>query len=313
MDNQQPTDAELYDAFVNPRVPRAEIAALSLESATRIVAYRRKSKVSPKMRDLSLSDEGIAEAIVRHARSAYSTQESRSPVAEGHTVSDDELRQMQAQQRRRAEEVPWTERDTHMERQRARNWYWWLWLSPLLTIPTLAFFLFQELGYDLICQNRWLGCDWGAAERVTVLIAVLASALWHLVLLIPALNKEHPFVRWHGRQALLLAGMRTAVPLGFGLAFGRDYGALFFIPVQIAVWLGGTLWGQRQAARGNCSLMRWSGQEELLASLQRADEEARPVDTDAEALIATIRSSRDAEVRRRAIAQLKKLGMVEPL
>jgi hypothetical protein len=92
-----------------------------------------------------------------------------------------------------------------------------------------------------------------------------------------------------------------------------DYGALLFIPVQIAVWFGGTLWGQLQAARGNCSLMRWLGQEALLASLQRADEEARPMDADVKALIATIRSSRDAEVRRRATAQLKKLGMVEPL
>jgi len=83
--------------------------------------------------------------------------------------------------------------------------------------------------------------------------------------------------------------------------------------VQIAVWLGGTLWGQRQAARGNCSLMHWLGQGELLASLQRADEGARPVDADVKALMATIRSSRDAEARRRATAQLKKLGMVEPL
>jgi len=201
-----------------------------------------------------------------------------------------------------------------MESRKARNWYWWLWLSPLLTVPTLAFFLLQEPGYDLVCRGTWGSCDWGAAERATVLVAVLASALWHLVLLIPALNKEHPFVRWHGRQALLLAVVRTAVPLGFGLAFGLyDYGALLFIPVQIVVWFAGTLWGQLQAARGRCSLMRWLGQGEMLASLQRADEEAEPADPEVEALMAVIQSSHDVEARRRATVQLKKLGKVEPL
>lgn len=313
MDNWQPTDADLYKAFVNPRASKAEIAALSPERATEMVAYRRKRKVSPKMRDLPLSDERIAEAIVRYAQCAPSTQEDHSPVEEGYTVSDDELRQMQAQQRRRAEQGPWTERNSRMEGQRARNWYWWLWLSPLVTIPTLAFVLAQDIGYDLVCPGMSRSCNWDVAERVTILIAILASALWHLVLLIPALNREHPFVRWHGRQALLLAGVRTAVPLGFGLAFGLDYGALLFIPVQIAVWFAGTLWGQLQAARGKCSLMRWFGQEQLSASLQRAGEAARPADSDVEALMAAIQSSQNAGVRRRATEQLKKLGMVEPL
>jgi hypothetical protein len=313
MDNWQPTDADLYKAFVNPRVSKAEIAALSPERATEMVAYRRKRKVSPEMRDLPLSDETIAEAIVRYAQCAPSTQEDHSPVEEGYAVSDGELRQRQAQQGQRAEDMPSSQGNTWMKVQKARNWYWWLWLSPLLTLPSLWFFLAQDIGYHVVCRGMWRSCNWYVAERVTILIAVPASALWHLFLLIPALNKEHPFVRWHGRQALLLAGMRTAVPLGFGLAYGLDYGALLFIPVQIAVWFAGTLWGQLQAARGRCTLMRWFGQEELLASLQRAGEEARPADSDVEALIATIRSSHDAGVRRRATAQLKKLGMVEPL
>jgi len=187
-----------------------------------------------------------------------------------------------------------------MEERKARNWYWWLWLSPLVTIPTLTilmliFSLFYDPGRKLIC------------------IAVLGSALWHLILLFPALNKKSEFVRWHGRQALFLAGVRTAVPLVFGLVFGAEDEALLFIPVLIAVWFFGTLWGQLQAARGKCSLMRWFGRAEALPSRVRAEEPAQARKLDSEALVDIIRYSRDPEQRRKALAELEKLGMVEPL
>jgi hypothetical protein len=198
-----------------------------------------------------------------------------------------------------------------MERRTARNWYLWLWLSPLLTLPTLGLLLFQGIGHDLICRGG--ACDWDAADRVTLLIAVLGSALWHLILLIPALDKEHPFVRWHGGQALLLAGVRTAVPLAVGMAFGTALGSLLFIPVQIAIWFGGTLWGQLQAARGECSLMRWLGQGELLASLQRADPETQVEAMDPDALVEIIRYSRDPKQRRAALSALERKRMVESL
>ena len=200
-----------------------------------------------------------------------------------------------------------------MERKKARDWYWWLWLSPLFTIPTLGFFLSQGIGYDLVCRWGWQTCDWGLAGRVTILIAVLGSALWHLVLLRPIRNKESLLVRWHGRQALLLAGVRTVVPLGFGLAFGDDYGALLFIPVQLVVWFGGTLWGQLQAARGDCSLARWFGQEELLVSIEEPDEEMQASEQSAQALVEIVRSSRDPEERKQAIAELSRRGMVEAI
>jgi len=120
-------------------------------------------------------------------------------------------------------------------------------------------------------------------------------------------------VRWHGRQALLLAGVRTIVPLGFGLAFGDDYGALLFIPVQLVIWFGGTLWGQLQAARGKCSLARWFGQEELLVSIEEPDEEIQASEQSAQALVEIVRSSRDPEERKRAIEELSRRGMVEAL
>ena len=203
-----------------------------------------------------------------------------------------------------------------MDRKRARNWYWWLWLSPLLTAPTLG------LLYGLISELLWAltgpqrpgsGAVAGIIiERAAILVAVLGSALWHLVLLIPARDKEYVFVRWHGRQALLLAGVRTAVPTVLGLLIG-GYGPLVAIPILLAVWFGGTLWGQLQAKDGKCSLARWFGQEELLVSIEEPDEEIQASEQSAQGLVEIVRSSRDPEERKQAIAELSRRGMVEAL
>jgi hypothetical protein len=178
--------------------------------------------------------------------------------------------------------------------------------------------MLMEPGHELICTEGWRNCNRELAVRVTILVVVLGSALWHLVLLIPARNKESAFVRWHGRQALLLAGVRTAVPLVLGLAFEDSTGVLLSIPVLIIIWLFGTLWGQRQAARGDCSLMRWRDQEDLRAALRRAEEQAQQEEDaaekpDPEALVEIIRFSDDPEERRKALLKLDKLGMVERL
>ena len=153
-------------------------------------------------------------------------------------------------------------RDT--EALRAKNVYMWLWFSPILTIPTVAFLLFKDPGHELTCGGvSWEYCDYNRAFLVTCLIAILGSALWHLVLLVPALDRQSQFVRWHGRQALLLASIRSSIPLAFaaydGLAGGNGGLLLLSIPVLIIVWLSGTLWAQGQARRGDCALMRWTG------------------------------------------------------
>ena len=178
-----------------------------------------------------------------------------------------------------------------MEREQASMWYRWLWLSPLLTVPTLIAFASSEIAYSLP----------GIEYEV---FAVLGSALWHLFLLIPARNKESAFVRWHGRQALTLAGLRTIVPLYFVLKFGIDFETLLFIPVLILIWLFGTLWGQNQAERGDCSLARWFG---------RADELLPGSAPDVKSMLNIIRYSRDPQERQKALFKLKELGMVEEL
>ncbi len=135
----------------------------------------------------------------------------------------------------------------------ARKPYMWLWFSPLLTIPSAL----------LLALAIWLFSDFSLVELASGLIPILGSALWHLVLLIWALNKQSAFVRWHGWQALLLAGIRTAVPITFLIFESAEGGSgsfvLMSIGILIVIWLYGTLWGQGQAACGDCALMRWTG------------------------------------------------------
>jgi hypothetical protein len=140
-----------------------------------------------------------------------------------------------------------------VEKRTARNWYWWLWLSPLVTLLTLFWLMTLH------------------PEAAFTPLAVLGSALPHLILLLPVLSRKSEFVRWHGRQALLLAGVRTVVPLVFAALFGSQSYSLLAVPILIAVWAIGTARGQLQAARGLCALMRWLGRAKEQPAFRRAE------------------------------------------
>jgi hypothetical protein len=202
-----------------------------------------------------------------------------------------------------------------IERQRARKWYRWLWLSPLLTIPTLIilFAAYDKYIYDLVCPQGWQNCDYIIAYRLQGLIAVGFSALWHLVLLIPTRDRESAFVCWHGRQAIVLAGLRTAVPLIFLVIFGLEGIAFTSILILISIWLFGTLWGQRQAARGDCSLARWSGRTNILPGPPPKVEADHVVEQSNQELVDIVRFSCDPEKRQAALDQLSERGLVENL
>jgi tetratricopeptide (TPR) repeat protein len=165
----------------------------------------------------------------------------------------------------------------------------------------------QDIEYMVRHVVGWAG------YVLPLVILLLLSALWHLILLVPALNKTSDFIRWHGRQALMLAGIRTAVPVCMVLLTGDEYGALYAIPILLIVWLFGTLWGQLQAARGNCSLMRWFGRGEALPHLASVSAPVRDFDKDPDALVDIIRFDSDPQLRRAALTELEKLGMVERL
>jgi len=156
------------------------------------------------------------------------------------------------------------ENKAQKEKKKAAEWYLWLFLSPLLTVFTAyIIFIFAWRLTDAFLNPRGHGyIGYGnPAARLALLISILGSALWHLILLIPALDKESIFVSWHGKQALLLAGVRTAVPLVFVGFFGMD-GLILSILLLIVIWLFGTLWGQGEARQGKCSLAGWFGKAE---------------------------------------------------
>ena len=182
-----------------------------------------------------------------------------------------------------------------MEHQQAKKVYRWLWWSPLLTVPTLLFL---------------------AITLESAAGAVLGSALWHLTLLKPAQNEESAFVRWHGRQALALAGLRTAIPLFFTIAFGFEPVTFSFVPILLFVWVTGTTWGQNQASRGDCSLARWfGGEHELPGPAVVSDQVPKPPSpgNQLDTLVNTIRFSKDPDLRAKALEKLTALGVVEDL
>jgi hypothetical protein len=192
---------------------------------------------------------------------------------------------------------------TTEERKTARNWYFWLWLSPMLAVPTVVsiYLGLSYLEYEMYRQEYHFGLPWLA----TLSAAIFGSAAWHLILLIPALDKR-PFVSWHGKQALLLAAIRTALPLFFGIVFGEETGFLLVILPLLVVWFFGTLWGQLEATRGKCTLMRWFGR----GGRQFA---TKPKELSADELVKIVRFSSNPEERTRALRALEKLGMTEPL
>lgn len=210
------------------------------------------------------------------------------------------------------------------EIQTAKNWYFWLWLSPIFTVPTWIFLQFFIL---------LLAYDPSSAIRLNLPLAVLpvlGSGLWHFILLLPAIAGASEFVRWHGWQALLLAGLRTVTILAFMLAAmiapvawaeGVKYLGFF---VLLVIWITSNVWGQGQTRRGDCTLMRWTGHGAnlpLRANQGRLTIEApsAPIIRDGQApagvdaLVETIRFDLDPEKRRAALAELERLGLVEPL
>jgi hypothetical protein len=188
--------------------------------------------------------------------------------------------------------------------------YSWLWLSPVLTVPTLLVIdVGGTLVHELIGGLVWRSNNRSVGEMIPF-AAVVLSALWHLILLSWAFDCR-VFVRWHARQALAVAGLRTAAAL---LAVRLVGGALSAFPVLIMIWLVTNVWGRRQVRLGECSLMHWTGQaDELEAWRRRYRGHGTGTEVDPDALVDIIRTSIDPQARRRALEQLEELGMVESL
>jgi hypothetical protein len=111
------------------------------------------------------------------------------------------------------------------------------------------------------------------------------------------------------------------MPLFFALLFGfYEIISILVIPLLVIVWFSGTLLGQRQVKRGECSLAQWLGRTDEFSSLVPETDSKRARVTEPylseenlKSLIHIIRFSKDKKARERALSKLKELGVVEDL
>lgn len=185
-----------------------------------------------------------------------------------------------------------------MQRSEAIKIYNWLWFAPFVTVPTI---IFLSIVFYFMFDNGFVG-------------AFLVSSGWHLVLIVQVLQQQDKYVRWHGKQALVLAGFQTTVPLFYIVSYlteNMDEFELFgfIFPLGI-VWLFGTLWGQGQAKQGVCTLMKLFG-EDAPIDTETAKTLPKPIKQNPDDLENIVRYSKDNQKRANAIYGLMQLGMVE--
>lgn len=104
------------------------------------------------------------------------------------------------------------------EERLAKGAYNWLRASPLVTVITLYLVASFGFGYGIcfrfspICGDDFYYSS--IAEYINYGFGIIVSACWHFLLLQYVNNKDSEFVRKHGRQALIYAGIRTGTALG---------------------------------------------------------------------------------------------------
>lgn len=195
------------------------------------------------------------------------------------------------------------------EIKNAKDIYLWLWIAPLL----LLFFAPFAYGFVSMLIPRNVNWVWSLAGTALVLGFV------HLWLLLPAIVAKSEFVSWHAWQALLIAGVQSLIlPISL-IADAARGGSIGFACLgglaALLVWLVSTLLGRNNAARGECALMRWLGHGAMLPLPVEIPDDpvASAPYPSADDLVHIIRTSPDGLARRLALADLRKLGMVEEL
>jgi len=209
--------------------------------------------------------------------------------------------------------------------ERGVGWvYHWIFWTSLITVPWMRLNL-VGLSFRYTSTSNYVG-------------AALWPAVIHVVLLL-GLNSPYLYVRRHTQQALLFVGLRALSTFLFiGLMEGS--GACFWTITNGALWMLGSVWGRRQLRRGDCWLMRVRGEAGELPRPWAARPAPTqnpppvrstftvPVDPDlafaqgrsrvgvgqrAEAVVCFLAAFHigPPDLRRRAVAELEKLGEVE--
>jgi hypothetical protein len=121
----------------------------------------------------------------------------------------------------------------------AKNSYLWLILSPFVLAVTTFWIASINLGY-WICVSDGIDCGRNGSKYLNYAIGLLASGLWHIILLPKVFNRESAFVRMHGRRTLAQAFIQIGVML-FGILFDWLTGANGVI-LNIAFFILFVIW-----------------------------------------------------------------------
>jgi hypothetical protein len=208
--------------------------------------------------------------------------------------------------------------------------YIWLLFSPVVTVSWLSLLLARH--YQTGSSSSPLG--W----------VVALPAIAHVVLF-PGLLSSTLYMRRHAQQAFLLVVLRTLNALLFlGLAPpSSEWMCLWFL-AGTGLWLMGTIWGIQQTGSGDCWLMRVRGEAALLPRPWALAAPAGPATVSTVSTVSTTSTvptapqaafdrglallgqgkreeavasfmiafrQGDSDLRRRALAELEKLGEVE--
>lgn len=212
------------------------------------------------------------------------------------------------------------------EKKVARRVYWWLLLSPFVTVPCFAFQIFGLTYRSTVGERVW---------------AAVVPLIFHIPLLF-GLRSSSRFVQRHTQQAFILIALRAgmaAISVNLDRHPMGTKGLWLYFLGNGALWLFGSLWGLRQATRGDCWLMRRRGEDGELPrpwalpaavpatpatgvpSTMPADPNAAFEDgrrllrmgKRAEATACFLAAFRHGppDLRRRAVAELERVGVVE--
>ncbi len=126
--------------------------------------------------------------------------------------------------------------------------YWWLFYSPLITVPWLMVAVTFQ-GLSTSGDANWS-------------VPVLSAALPHVVLLF-GLRSKYLYQRRHVQQALLFVLVRTVTTFLL-VAVNQGAFACLWLIVNGGLWLWSSWWGLQQVRKGDCWLMQILGEDSQL-------------------------------------------------
>lgn len=139
------------------------------------------------------------------------------------------------------------------QKRTAKRVYAWLFWSAFITVPVFA------------VLTIGLGFQYSSPSTNQRVFTALLPLVFHLVLLL-GLTSKSAFVFRHTQQGILLISIRAGLA-ALSLSIGTDLGEglWLFLLGNGALWLFGSLWGNGQVKRNECSWMKRNGETVTVA------------------------------------------------